>query len=296
MDSGVARKKIENFREYKSTLHAFRNPTIGTMQSIYNNLSSLTNKKKIVFAEGEEIEVIKSAMLLHDEGYARPILVGRTDKVREVMDGAGIKTKDIEILNAGNSTHTDLYTSILFEKLGRKGFLYRDCERLIKTDRNHFAAAILEAGHADSLITGFTRGYQKSLNDITRVIDVKQGQTLFGTSAIVINGKTIFISDTAINENPTAQELCNIAIQTAKMVEMFGQTPRVAFVTHSSFGSRHSNVNIKIRDAIKLLDEGRVSFEYDGEMMVDTALSQNPREFYPFNRLTQAANILHQHI
>lgn len=292
MESGVARKKIENFREYKAKLHSFRNPTIGTMQSIFNNLSSLSKKKKIIFAEGEEIEIIKSALLLKEEGYAEPILIGRVDKINETMESAGIKTKNIEILNAGNSQYTDLYTNILFEKLGRRGFLYRDCERLVKTDRNHFAATMLEAGHADSLITGFTRGYQKSLNDITRVIGIKKNETLFGTSAVIVNDRTIFIADTAINENPTAQELYNIAIRTAKMVEMFGATPRVAFVSHSNFGSRPSVVTAKIRDAIKLLDESRVSFEYDGEMMVDVALSQNPRDFYPFNRLTESANIL----
>lgn len=292
MDSGVAQKKIESFREYKAQLHAFRNPTLGTMQSIYNNLSSLPNKKKIIFAEGEEIEIIKAAIVLKEEEYAEAILIGRAEKVHETMASAGIKSNGITILNAANSPHTELYISILFEKLGRKGFLYRDCERLIKTDRNHFAATMLEAGHADSLITGFTRGYQKSLGDITRVINAKSGHTLFGTSAIVVNDRTIFIADTAINENPTSQELYNIAIQTAKMVETFGYTPRIAFVTHSSFGSRQSCANTKIRDTIKLMDENRISFEYDGEMMVDVALSGNPREFYPFNRLTKAANIL----
>lgn len=292
MDSGVAQKKIESFREYKAKLHAFRNPTLGTMQSIFNNLSSLSNKKKIVFAEGEEIEIIKAAILLKEEGYAEPILVGRAEKVHEVMANAGIKSSGVTILNAANSTHTELYVNILFEKLARKGFLYRDCERLIKTDRNHFAATMLEAGHADSLVTGFTRGYQKSLGDITRVINVKDGHTLFGTSAVVINDRTIFIADTAINDNPTSQELYNIAVQTAKIVETFGYTPRVAFVTHSSFGSRQSSANAKIRETIKLMDQNRISFEYDGEMMVDVALAENPREFYPFNRLTKSANIL----
>lgn len=292
MDSGVARKQITNFREYKSKLHSFRNPTISTMQSIYNSLAKNDVKKKIIFAEGEELEIIKVALSLQNDGYAEPILIGRIDNVKAVMQNAGLNSVNITVLNAANSEHTNLYTEILFAKLGRKGFLKRDCERLIKTDRNHFAAAMLEAGHGDSLVTGFTRGYQKSLNDISRVIDKKPESTLFATSAIVIGNRTIFISDTAINENPTPEELACIAVQTAKKVEAFGYTPRVAFVSYSNFGSRAGIDNDKIQKAIKILDSKNVSFEYDGEMMVDIALSENPREYYPFNRLTKSANIL----
>jgi malate dehydrogenase (oxaloacetate-decarboxylating)(NADP+) len=292
MDSGVAQKHITNFREYKSQLHSFRNPTISTMQSIYNNLAKSDVKKKIIFAEGEELEIIKVALSIKNEGYAEPILVGRLDKVESVMKSAGLDSKNIIIANAANSNHVEMYIDILFEKLSRKGFLRRDCERLIKTDRNHFAAAMLEAGHADSLLTGFTRGYQKSLNDISRVISKKENETIFATSGIVVGNRTIFISDTAINENPTPNQLAQIAIQTAKKVEAFGYTPRVAFVSYSNFGSRSGLDNDKILETIKILDSQGVSFEYDGEMMVDVALSENPREYYPFNRLTKSANIL----
>lgn len=292
MDSGVAQKKIENFREYKSQLHGFRNPTISTMQSIFNNLSKTAEKKRIIFAEGEELEVIKSAIMLKNEGYAEPILIGRTDKVTSVMKEAGLKTKGLQIINAANSPHVELYTDVLFSKLSRKGFLKRDCERLIKTDRNHFASAMLECGHAESLLTGFTRGYQKSLNDVSRVLEKKENAVLFATSAIVIGSKTIFIADTAINENPSAEQLALIAIQAAKKVELFGYTPRVAFVSYSNFGSRSGIENSKITEALKILDDKNVTFEYDGEMMVDVALSQNPREHYPMNRLTKPANIL----
>lgn len=291
MNSGVAQKKIENFREYKIQLHGFRNPTLSTMQSIYNHLSKSEKKKQIIFAEGEELEVIKAAIALKNEGYADPILVGRTDKVKETMQVAGLKADDIAIVNAANSQYVEDYTNLLFAKLGRKGFLRRDCERLIKTDRNHFAAAMLETGHADSLLTGFTRGYQKSLNDISRILTKKQ-ETLFTTSGVVIGNKTIFISDTAINEDPTPEQLAHIAIQTAKNVEAFGYTPRVAFVSYSSFGSRHGKDNDKIVQALQILDKKNVEFEFDGEMMVDVALASNPREHYPFCRLSQAANIL----
>ena len=292
MDSGVAQKHIINFREYKSQLHSFRNPTISTMQSIYNNLAKSEIKKKIIFAEGEELEIIKVALSVKNEGYAEPILVGRVDKVESVMKSAGLDSKNITIANAANSPHVEMYIDILFEKLSRKGFLRRDCERLIKTDRNHFAAAMLEADHADSLVTGFTRGYQKSLNDISRVISKKENETLFATSGVVVGNRTIFISDTAINENPTPKQLAQIAVQTAKKVEAFGYTPRVAFVSYSNFGSRSGLDNDKILETIKILDSQGVSFEYDGEMMVDVALSENPREHYPFNRLTKPANIL----
>ncbi len=292
MDSGVAQKHITNFREYKTRLHSFRNPTLSTMQAVYNSLASSEKKKRIVFAEGEEIEVIKAAMSLKSEEYAEPILVGRLDKVQQAMKSANININSLEIVNAANSEHVDLYIDMLFTKLARNGFLKRDCERLIKTDRNYFASAMLEAGHADSLLTGFTRGYQKSLSDISRISSKKDGEILFATSGVVVNNRTIFISDTAINENPSSENLAHIAIQTAKTVEMFGYTPRVAFVSYSNFGSRVGSDNTKIHEAIAILDKKGVSFEYDGEMMVDVALSQNPRENYPFNRLTRPANIL----
>jgi len=291
METGVARKHITNFREYKAQLHSFRNPTLSTMQSIYNNLAKSEQKKKIIFAEGEELEIIKAAIMLKNDGYANPILIGRTEKVQEVMKNAGIY-EEITIVNAANSEFVDLYTDLLFSKLGRKGFLHRDCERLIKTDRNHFASAMLESGHADSLVTGFTRGYQKSLNDVSRILARKSEEALFAVSGIVVNNKTIFIADTAINENPSADELAKIAVQTAKIVERFGVTPRVAFVSYSNFGSRHGVDNEKISQAISILEKQGVSFEFDGEMMVDVALSENPREHYPFNRLTKPANIL----
>ncbi|MFT4968189.1 MAG: malate dehydrogenase (oxaloacetate-decarboxylating)(NADP+) [Candidatus Deianiraeaceae bacterium] len=292
MDSGVAQKHITNFREYKTRLHSFRNPTLSTMQAVYNSLASSEKKKRIVFAEGEEIEVIKAAMSLKSEEYAEPILVGRLDKVQQAMKSANININSLEIVNAANSEHVELYIDMLFAKLARNGFLKRDCERLIKTDRNYFASAMLEAGHADSLLTGFTRGYQKSLSDISRISSKKDGEILFATSGVVVNNRTIFISDTAINENPSSENLAHIAIQTAKTVEMFGYTPRVAFVSYSNFGSRVGSDNTKIHEAIAILDKKGVSFEYDGEMMVDVALSQNPRESYPFNRLTRPANIL----
>jgi malate dehydrogenase (oxaloacetate-decarboxylating)(NADP+) len=260
------------------------------MQSIYNNLSEEKTKKKIIFAEGEELEVIKSAIMLKNDSYAEPILVGRSEKVKEVMKNAGI-SEDVTVVNAGNSEFVELYTNILFEKLGRKGFLRRDCERLIKTDRNHFASAMLEAGHANSLVTGFTRGYQKSLHDVSRVLNRKD-DTLFAVSGIVVNNKTIFIADTAINENPSSEDLAKIAVKTAKIVERFGVIPRVAFVSYSNFGSRQGVDNDKIAQTIKILEKQGVSFEFDGEMMVDVALSENPREYYPFNRLTKPANIL----
>ena len=291
METGVARTPITDWDAYKTKLRSYVNPTVNAMSVIVKQLQK--SKKHLVFAEGEELEIIKAATFMQSSGLADVTLVGKQDKIEEVMNAAGIKSLDgVKITNASTSKHNDIYTQYLYSKLGRQGFLLRDCERMVKTDRNIFSSCMVANGDADCLVTGYTRGYTSSLDDVTKVISKKQGQILFGLSLLISDERTIFVSDTAINEFPTAEELVKIAKATAEKVKSFGIEPRVAFVSHANFGAKKGAGTQRVRDAIALLDKEKVDFEYDGEMTITTALSQNPKKLYAFNRLSGAANVL----
>ena len=291
IETGVARTPITDWDAYKTKLRSYVNPTVNAMSVIVKQLQK--SKKHLVFAEGEELEIIKAATFMQSSGLADVTLVGKQDKIEEVMNAAGIKSLDgVKITNASTSKHNDIYTQYLYSKLGRQGFLLRDCERMVKTDRNIFSSCMVANGDADCLVTGYTRGYTSSLDDVTKVISKKQGQILFGLSLLISDERTIFVSDTAINEFPTAEELVKIAKATAEKVKSFGIEPRVAFVSHANFGAKKGAGTQRVRDAIALLDKEKVDFEYDGEMTITTALSQNPKKLYAFNRLSGAANVL----
>lgn len=295
MESGVARIKITDLNAYKQKLQAHVNPSINAMHLVFRDLQQNKGSKKVIFAEGEEAEIIRTAITMSKNGYCSPILVGRESKILETCESALISREDldgIQIVNAAVSKNNDKYVEFLFEKLKRNGYLHRDCERMVKTDRNIFASCMLANGDGNSLITGYTRGYRRSLTDIMKVIDVKKDDTLCGFSVIVSKKQTILIGDTSINENPSAQDLANIAKKIASKAALFGVDPRVAFVSYSNFGSRDGEGIQVIRDAIKILDAEKVKFQYDGEMTVNVALSDDPRKHYPFNRLSAPATIL----
>ena len=294
-ETGVARRPISDFEEYKRSLQAHTNPSLNSMNAIFKKLQRDSKKKKIVFAEGEEANVIRAAIEMQKYGFANVILVGREDKINLAVEQNSISQEDIkgiEIQNAALSKFNEEYTNIVFKNLSRHGFLHRDCERLVKTDRNIFASALVKAGHADSVITGYTRGYKRSLNDIMKVCNKKTEEEFCGFCVVVAKNKTIIIGDTSVHENPTAEVLAGVAKSLAKKAKLFDLEPRVAFISYSVFGSREGEEVSKIRDAIKILDNSKVDFEYDGEMTVDVALSENPQQLYPFNRLSKSATIL----
>jgi malate dehydrogenase (oxaloacetate-decarboxylating)(NADP+) len=291
IETGVARKTIENWDAYKQKLQSYVNPTANAMSVISRQLQQ--KKRKIVFAEGEELEIIKAAIYMKSNGLADSILVGKLDKIEEVMKAASIKSLEgVEIMNAAICTKNDQYINILYSKNQRDGMLLRDCERLVKTDRNIFSSCVVANGDADCMITGYTRGYTHTYKDIKMMFSQKSDQIVFGTSVLISGNKIIFVSDTAINEFPTPDELVKIAEETAKKVVAFGITPRIAFISHSNFGSKHGAGNQRIIEAIKILDSKKVDFEYDGEMTIGVALSENPKKHYPFNRLSGPANVL----
>jgi malate dehydrogenase (oxaloacetate-decarboxylating)(NADP+) len=293
MDTGVARKDITDMRAYKAQLSARRDPVAGTLNGIFERVRKFP--KRVVFAEGEEEQVLRAAISFVNQGLGTAILVGREERIQETAENAGIDLEGregIEIHNARLSRRNAVYARFLYERLQREGFLFRDCQRLINQDRNHFAASMVALGDADALVTGVTRNYSIALADVQRVIDAKPGHRVIGLSICLARGRTVFVADTAITEMPSAQELAEIAIEAAGVARRLGHDPRVALLSFSTFGHPKGERMEKIQAAVRILDGMRVDFEYDGEMAADVALNREHMALYPFSRLTGPANVL----
>ena len=290
MDSGVARKPIIDMEGYRAELSGRLSPVASRMYQIFE--TARARQARIVFAEGEEERTIRTAALWRDQGLGSAILVGREDMVRDRMKALGISPDGLEIANARDTDHRARFTELVYSRMQRNGALHRDCQRWVNQDRNVFASAMLAAGDADAMVTGVTRSYANALLHVQRVLANREGERVFGMSILVSPKQTIFVADTTIHDRPNGQELADITIQAAAKVRDMGVEPKVALVSYSNFGSRGHEYTAHIREAVKLLEQRNVDFEFDGEMAADTALDAEALAYYPFSRLTGPANVL----
>jgi malate dehydrogenase (oxaloacetate-decarboxylating)(NADP+) len=291
MDTGVARRPIIDMEAYAQTLRNRRDPIAGVLQRVYERLRR--QPKRVVFAEGEEEQVIRAAVSFASRGLGTAILVGREQRVKDTAKLAGVEIPEgVEIHNAALSKRTTDYANFLYERLQREGYLYRDCLRLVNNDRNNFAACMVAMGDGDAMVSGVTRNYSVVLEEVRRVIDPKPGHRVMGLSIVVSRGRTVLIADTAVTELPTAEELAEIAVEAAGVARRLGYEPRVAMLAFSSFGHPPGERTQHVKDAVKLLHDRRVDFEVDGEMAADVALNRELAAAYPFSRLTGPANVL----
>ena len=270
IETGVARKKITDWEAYERELAARLNPTANTLNLIFGNIRNTPTK--IIFAEGENKQVLGAAKLWSESSYGQPVLLTRNDRTEELkqnLDDLSLEDHKLDIINITEDKVSEHYTKILYDRLHRKGYTLRDCQRMVKDDRNIFAACALHAKDADIMVTGVSRSYKSSLDDILKVLDVREKDILFGYSIIIAKKRTIFIADTAVKELASSQEIANTAIQMAQEVKKYGHTPRVALVSFSNFGSQLRQESQRISKAKKILDEMKVDFEYDGEMSPD---------------------------
>jgi len=289
--TGVARTEIADMETYRHALAQRMDPTVGRLHNIFETVKR--RPRRIVFAEGEEEPVIRAALTFRNAGYGTPVLIGREDRVKDKIKELGLPGADkLEIHNARFSKNNDKYTDYLYGRLQRRGHLRRDCQRMVVTDRNIFAACMIAMGDADGMVTGLTRNAPTSWNDVLRAIDIKKGESLFGLSIVTARDRTVFIADTIVHETPTAQQLAEIAAQAAERARTMGHEPRVALVSHSSFGGRESERIDTIREAVAILDSKKRKFVYEGEISVNTALDPAMSDIYPFNRLEGPANVL----
>ncbi|WP_372422229.1 NADP-dependent malic enzyme [Salinarimonas chemoclinalis] len=293
MDTGVARRPIVDKRAYRAQLSARRDPVAGTLNRVFERVRKFP--KRVVFAEGEEEQVIRAALSFANQGLGTAILVGREDRIYETATFAGIELEGrehIQIMNARLSKRNTAYAQFLYDRLQRKGFLFRDCQRLINQDRNHFGAAMVALGDADALVTGVTRNYSTAMEEIRRVIDPKPGHRVIGVSLCLARGRAVLVADTAIHEMPSADELAEIAVEAAGVARRLGYEPRVALLSFSTFGQPRAERAERVQEAVELLEKKRVDFEFDGEMGADVALNANLLSAYPFSRLKAPANVL----
>ncbi len=290
MDSGVATKPILDMSAYAAALRARLNPTTSVLSLAYEGAKA--NPKRVLFAEGEEEVVLRAAIAFKEGGYGTPVLVGRED-VYDRLRALGIANpEEYELHNSRVSPLVPKMVDFLYARLQRRGFLRREVERMINQDRNIFGSVLLQLGEADAMITGVTRPFAQSMREIKRVIDPAPGRTAFGIHVLVGQSHTVFIADTTVNERPTAEELADIAEQTAAVARRLGQEPRVAFLSYSTFGNPNGQWLDNIRGAVKVLDDRKVSFEYEGEMAPDVALNPRQLKNFPFARLSGPANVL----
>ena len=292
MDSGVARKPIADLRKYARELSGRLDATANALDAIMERVRA--QPQRVVFAEGEEEKMVRAAVAFRDAGYGTPVLIGREDRVRATMASLGLgAATGIEIHNARLSSRNADYAAYLFGRLQRRGMLARDCQRIVNQDRNVFAACMVATGDADAMVTGLTRSASVCLHDIGMAIDVAPGTVSFGLTLMLgSQGRTIFIADALMHERPNSQELAEIVIGAAKAARQLGHEPRVALLSHSTFGNPMHPTGNAMRAAVGILDEMKVDFEYDGEMSPDVALDESLRAIYPFCRLTGPANVL----
>ena len=292
MDSGVARKPIDDFETYKDQLKQRLDPTVTIMQGINNYIKK--NPKKIVFADGEDVNTLKAAIAFKNSKLGIPILVGKKEKVKEQIKKIGYNENfDIEIVNSRDTEKREKYVKYLFKKLQREqGLLEWDCDRLVRNDRVVWASCMVACGDADGAVTGNTRRFGASLEKIKQVVNPRRGEIMFGLNLVVHKGKTIFVADTSVHEYPTSEQMSEIAISAARVVRLFGFDPKVAFVSHSTFGQPLTSRTKHIKNAVEILKEKNVDFEFDGDMQPDVALNKDYKDLYPFSKIVGNANIL----
>lgn len=291
MDTGEARKPIEDMVAYKKSLARRQDPTAAILQGISATVQE--QPKTIVFAEGEEPAVIRAAQSFQQRGLGKAILIGREKPIYDNMKLLGVeKPESLTVLNARLFDRNAEFTEYLYKRLQRKGFLRRDAQRLVNNDRNVFSALLLQHGLADGMVSGVTRSYDVVLRDVRLVLDHRPEERTMGVSVVVNKGQTLFIADTNITELPDAWDLANIAESTAHFAREFGFEPRVAFLSYSTFGNPVGERMQKVREAVSILDDRETDFEYEGDIAADVALDPMHTLTYPFSRLTGAANVL----
>ena len=292
MDSGVAKKPIDDLEAYEKELAGRIDPIASILEPLKTKIKG--KKIRVVFAEGEEEKTIRAALAFYNSGFGIPILIGREHRVKETMKKVDLDGLDeLVIHNASLSKNNNKYIDSLYARLHRKGQLRRDCQRLINQDRNVFAASMVSEGDADAMITGVTRSFGRCFDDITKVIDAENNQSFLSMSMMVSKERTVFIGDVNIHDRPSPEQLADIASGVANTVKNLGYNPRVALLSFSNFGNPSRPSSKNIREAVNILSERKVNFEFDGEMTAEIALDYDLiKQNYPFCRLSGPANVL----
>jgi len=294
MQSGVARKKID-IAQYKERLETMLGASYTLMRGIKKRVQSGNSTARIVLPEGENEKILKAAAQMHEEGICEPILLGNEQIIHRRIEELGLKKdlKDVQVIRPSSSDLRDSYADHFFEKRQRKGITRNLALHLMK-QQNYFGSMMVELGHADGLLGGIAQSYPETLRPAIQVIGAKPGSRLAGIYILVLKKRVLFFADTTVNIEPTAEELADIAIQTAEMARKFTlQDPRVAMLSFSNFGSNGHPFSQKVARAVEIIRYRAPSLVVDGEMQADTALAPEiSKASFPFNRVPGNANVL----
>jgi len=293
MESGVAQKKIVDWDAYDIEL----NKRLGIDNQLIRALGSKARKdpKRVVFADAENIKVLKAAQIAGDEGIAIPILLGDPKVIKELADNNAVYIDDLQIINPKGDEMEEKrkqYGEIYFKKRQRRGVNKYEVAKKMK-DRNHFGCMMVECGDADAMISGLSRNYPDTIRPAIQIIGTEEGVSKIAGMYIMLTKKgPLFLADTTVNFNPTANELADITMMVAKEVKSFGITPRIAMLSYSNFGSSDTLEAITVRNARKIVKEKDPSLIVDGEMQGIVAFNKEiMRDNYPFSELTENGEV-----
>ena len=291
MKSGVARKKIADLEIYKDQLTNRLDPTMSLMQGI--NAKVRKNPKRVIFAEGEDENMLKAAIEFGRNKLGTPILIGAEKRIREQLKNIGLdENYKIDIVNSTDKEKREKYVKHLYKRLQREGQLERDVDRLVRNERIAWGASMIACKDADAMVTGNIRHYAASIEKLKKVTDPRPGEEIFGMTMITLKGKTILVADTNVQDFPSPERLVKVSKSCVRVARLFGFDPKVAFLSHSTFGKPISKNTKHVREAIELLRKQKVDFDFDGEMQPDVALNPIYQEIYPFSKIVGNANIL----
>ena len=291
MKSGVARKNIKDLEIYKDQLTNRLDPTMSLMQGI--NAKVRKNPKRVIFAEGEDENMLKAAIEFGRNKLGTPILIGAEKRIKEQLKNIGLdENYKIEVVNSTDKEKRAKYTKHLYRRLQREGQLERDVDRLVRNDRIAWGASMIACKDADAMVTGNIRHYAASIEKLKKVTDPRPGEEIFGMTMITLKGKTILVADTNVQDFPSPERLVKVSKSCVRVARLFGFDPKVAFLSHSTFGKPISKNTKHVRNAIELLKKEKVDFDFDGEMQPDVALNPIYQEIYPFSKIVGNANIL----
>ncbi|WP_299219577.1 NADP-dependent malic enzyme [uncultured Aquimarina sp.] len=287
IESGVATEPIEDWDKYESELLE-RMGNDNKLVRLLMDRAKLS-PKRVVFAEGDHLDVLKAAQTVKEEGIAFPILLGRKDIILELMKEIDFDPTGVTIIDPKADEEIDRknrYAQKYWQDNSRKGITLYGAQRLMR-ERNYFAAMMVNEGDADALLSGYSRSYPTVLKPMLELIGLAKGATRIATMNVMMTNKgPLFISDTSINIDPTSKELAKIAQMTARTVEMFGVDPVVAMISYANFGSsKHPNAS-KVKDAVSYLHRYYPDLIVDGELQMDFALNRDMRkDKFPFSKL-----------
>ncbi len=295
MDSGVATRPIESMAAYRASLDAFVFRTSLLMKPVFD--AAKRNPMRVVYAEGEEPVVLRAIQSIVDNGLARPILVGRPKVIEQRIKDFGLRIeegKDFELVNPESDPRYWDYWTSYHSIMERHGVSPDTAKFIVRTRTSVIAALMVRRGEADALITGIVGRFRKKLRYVMDIIGRQDGADVIATMGVLNTSEgDFFVCDTNVNSNPSAEEIAEITMMAAEKIKIFGIRPRIALLSHSSFGSYEDKSALKMKKALEILREKAPELEIEGEMTADMALNEEYRnQSFPNSQLHGPANLL----